>query len=186
MIGKRVRIREWNDMAKEFGLDDLGFIKCKGIFTDEMKGLCGEEFVVTHIDKKTLKGHNFGYYITEDMVTIVEDIMYFTNNTVVVAMQGNKVGIAKCCPTDVFDLEFGKALAKARLEEDTTEEKFLLTGRVEGKTYYCVNAYGQILERTENYSEIDDSLANVGNYFTTEEKAEASEIYKAFAKLKRM
>lgn len=186
MIGKRVRIREWNDMAKEFRLDEVGFIRCQGIFTEGMKGLCGKEFVVTHIDKKILKGHRFGYCITEDMVTIVEDILYFTNNTITVAMQGNKVGIAKCCPTDVFNLEFGKALAKARLEEDTTEEKFLLTGRAKGKIYYCISAYGKILERTENYSEMDDDLASAGNYFTTEEKALASDLYKAFAKLKRM
>lgn len=186
MIGKRVRIKKWKDMAKEFGLDELGFIKCKGTFTEGMKELCGEEFVVTYIDKQALKGHRFGYCITEDMVTIVEETMYFTNNTVVVAMQGNKVGIAKCCPTDVFNLEFGKALAKARLEEDTTEEKFLLTGRVEGKTYYCINSYGRILERIEYYSVVDDNLASAGNYFTTEEKALASDLYKTFAKLKRM
>ena len=41
-VGELVRIRQWDDMAKEFGLTMLGSISCQCCFTDEMKPLCGK------------------------------------------------------------------------------------------------------------------------------------------------
>lgn len=45
-IGDTVRIREWEDMASEFGCN-RDAIKCQFQFIKEMKDLCGKEFVVT-------------------------------------------------------------------------------------------------------------------------------------------
>ena len=41
-VGELVRIRQWDDMEKEFGLTMLGSISCQCCFTDEMKPLCGK------------------------------------------------------------------------------------------------------------------------------------------------
>ena len=46
-VGELVRIRQWDDMEKEFGLTMLGSIRCgsircRGCFADGMKYLCGK------------------------------------------------------------------------------------------------------------------------------------------------
>lgn len=47
-VGDRLRIRNWADMAAEFGTDYSGSnIKCRFNFTREMAGLCGKPFTVT-------------------------------------------------------------------------------------------------------------------------------------------
>lgn len=40
-VGDVVRIREWDDMEKEFGVDSLGDIQCYGTFVSGMKEFCG-------------------------------------------------------------------------------------------------------------------------------------------------
>ena len=41
-IGELVRIRQWDDMVKEFGTRFTGAVNCKCSFTDGMKPLCGK------------------------------------------------------------------------------------------------------------------------------------------------
>lgn len=47
--GDIVRVREWGDMAEEFGLE-LGAIRCRFRFVDRMRYLCGAVFIVDNID----------------------------------------------------------------------------------------------------------------------------------------
>ena len=49
-VGDELRIREWNDMAAEFGLDEFGGVDCIYGFTEDMKRLCGMDFTVSKID----------------------------------------------------------------------------------------------------------------------------------------
>jgi hypothetical protein len=49
-VGDRVRIRQWDDMENEFGLDFGGDIECRFSFTSEMKHLCGMVADITSID----------------------------------------------------------------------------------------------------------------------------------------
>ena len=49
-VGELVRIRQWDDMEKEFGLTMLGSISCQCCFTDEMKPLCGKYAEITRLD----------------------------------------------------------------------------------------------------------------------------------------
>ena len=51
-VGDRVRIRQWDDMEREFGLDSLGDINCKLFFTRAMEGegLCGRTATIIDID----------------------------------------------------------------------------------------------------------------------------------------
>lgn len=41
-VGELVRIRQWDDMVKEFGTRATGSVNCKCCFTDDMKPLCGK------------------------------------------------------------------------------------------------------------------------------------------------
>lgn len=41
-VGELVRIRQWDDMEKEFGVNDNGSIMCHYYFADGMKHLCGK------------------------------------------------------------------------------------------------------------------------------------------------
>lgn len=48
-VGDRVRIREWNDMKKEFGLSPVGNIEVPYTFTTGMKHLCGRSAKITSL-----------------------------------------------------------------------------------------------------------------------------------------
>lgn len=48
-IGDKLRIRQWGDMVKEFGIDEDGNIPCTFSFTKPMKILCGQPFTVSSI-----------------------------------------------------------------------------------------------------------------------------------------
>ena len=41
-VGELVRIRQWNDMVKEFGTDSFGSVACRYFFNKRMKPLCGK------------------------------------------------------------------------------------------------------------------------------------------------
>ena len=41
-VGELVRIRQWDDMEKEFGTDSFGSVNCKCKFTDAMRPFCGK------------------------------------------------------------------------------------------------------------------------------------------------
>lgn len=49
--GDRVRIKQWDDMVKEFGVDGDGLINCYGRFAPDMKHLCGRTATIEWVDK---------------------------------------------------------------------------------------------------------------------------------------
>ncbi len=74
-VGDLVRVRDWDDMAKEFGFSDLYInVTCGCVFNPKMKVFCGQEFVITVIEEDSkgfweIKGHNFnGWTITPEMI----------------------------------------------------------------------------------------------------------------------
>ena len=78
-IGDRVRIRQWEDMEKEFGTDSDGDISVCVSFVKGMRHLCEREAIITEIygqgvkldfDNKT-GDIDWGY--TTDMIEKVED-----------------------------------------------------------------------------------------------------------------
>lgn len=50
-VGELVRIRQWDDMEKEFGLVMGGSIRCSRIFSREMAPLCGKYAEITRLYK---------------------------------------------------------------------------------------------------------------------------------------
>lgn len=71
-VGDRVRIREWDDMEKEFGLYSDGDIKCECTFTRSMKEFCGRVGTVcvcfdTHY-RINFDGEEKGWNFSDDMI----------------------------------------------------------------------------------------------------------------------
>lgn len=56
-VGDVLRIREWDDMVKEFGVDG-SFIKVPFTFTNSMRYLCGQTFTVYSISRYSGKLHS--------------------------------------------------------------------------------------------------------------------------------
>ena len=69
-VGDEVRVREWDDMAKEFGSDKRK-IFCTCFFMDCMKPLCGKVFTVI-VERSTgsygLDGEASGWAFSDDML----------------------------------------------------------------------------------------------------------------------
>lgn len=73
-VGDTVRIRHWDDMKEEFGLDYGEDIKCRHCFTTEMKHLCGRKCKIKAIDVDEVmldfedKSGNTGWMYSTDMI----------------------------------------------------------------------------------------------------------------------
>lgn len=48
-VGDRIRIREWDDMAEEFGVDADGEILCSYTFIESMREFCGQEYTISEV-----------------------------------------------------------------------------------------------------------------------------------------
>ncbi len=121
-VGDRVRIREWDDMVKEFA-HSVSCIYCSGSFVDGMKPLCGRTATITDIDGRYVflqfddKFGDIGWTYTTDMIEHLtpQEITVNRYGNKVVAKWGKRVGVAKCNPEDNFDFATGALLAVERL-----------------------------------------------------------------------
>lgn len=48
-VGDKLRVREWEDMEREFGIDRDGDIKCTPFFIKEMCKFCGKVVTVENV-----------------------------------------------------------------------------------------------------------------------------------------
>lgn len=73
-IGDEIRIREWNDMEKEYGLRSTTAINCKYTFTDAMKHLCGKKAKIISFRGKSVdlkfidESGRIDFYFSMDMI----------------------------------------------------------------------------------------------------------------------
>ena len=81
-IGDTVRIRQWDDMAAEYGLSSSGYIcpeyeddmnGCGVPFNRAMADLCGQTFIVKDVIGYVLYGHMTHWTITSKMVELIDD-----------------------------------------------------------------------------------------------------------------
>lgn len=69
-VGDKVRVREWDDMLKQYGGNDHT-ISCACIFVDCMKTLCGKVFAVTEVKTDysyRLDGEAWSWAFSDDML----------------------------------------------------------------------------------------------------------------------
>lgn len=135
-VGDKVRIRQWDDMEKEFGTDASGSIKCCGTFTKGMRELCGKKATISDIYGAFSKNVSLKYFencegietnwcYSTDMLEPVED-----DTEIVISKDGKEVravfkangrivkeSVAKCHPDDKFNFKTGAEIAFSRLFE---------------------------------------------------------------------
>lgn len=68
-VGQEVRIRDWDDMAQEFGIENDD-IMCTAVFIPEMRYLCEKVFIIEEINKDIvlLKDAPDAYIYSVDMI----------------------------------------------------------------------------------------------------------------------
>lgn len=85
-VGKTYRIRQWDDMANEFGVSEMGSIKCNPIrFVKDMKHLCGKKCVVRR------KGEERIYIDIEDSAE--SNVWYYTADMIEPIFDANKIPV---------------------------------------------------------------------------------------------
>lgn len=73
-VGDVVRIRDWDDMVAEFGIDRDGDIPCRAHFVRGMRRLCGNVFTITDISGCDVEGLTKTLLrITTDMIELVQE-----------------------------------------------------------------------------------------------------------------
>ena len=136
-VGDKVKIRQWDDMANEFGYedDDEDMIDCRFGFTDLMKKYCGKTATITVIDHDNEVQLVFDdknvtpefYNFSTDMIELIipEYVIYNVGRkTLAKDTTTGKPAIAKCNPEDEFDFMVGAKLAFERLTTISSPESY--------------------------------------------------------------
>lgn len=126
-VGDFVKIREWDDMKKQYGLTKRNDINCKFTFTVGMQRYCGTTGKIENISSDRCFGLSFrgvmsDYNFSEDMFEKQKKkenqcIVVYRKDREVIALDKvtGKRGIAKCNPSDKFDFYTGAKLAIDRM-----------------------------------------------------------------------
>lgn len=64
-VGDVVRVRSWDDMKDEFGLDADGNINCRFCFTSAMRKMCGKLYHVSKVEQARLGERITRVYLEE-------------------------------------------------------------------------------------------------------------------------
>lgn len=67
-VGDRVVVRQWDDMEREFGLNEYGDINCKKIFVVPMNIHCGQTMEIVSVKGKHYKMRDNDWRWTDDMI----------------------------------------------------------------------------------------------------------------------
>ena len=83
-VGDKVRVRQWDDMVKEFGTDEAGRINQKSVvFTEEMKKFCGGVYEICSVLERIylLKdgAKTIRWYFTDQMLEDINLLSYTTD-----------------------------------------------------------------------------------------------------------
>ena len=117
-VGDKVKVREWDDMAKEFGVDSDGDIIGTGLylFAKSMKKFCGKTVTIKkiHASSYEINEINGAYAFIDEMLEQPQLIIEHHGRTTV-AHIGKTYGVARCNPDDKYDAMTGDILAVQRL-----------------------------------------------------------------------
>lgn len=90
-VGDKVRIRQWDDMAEEFGMGGTKYIQTSEVFVVIMRPLCGKKAKIKAIrgkrvsleDFEDCEGLNTDFSYSTDMLEHVEEEKKMTSNAVI-------------------------------------------------------------------------------------------------------
>ncbi|MGN0553050.1 MAG: hypothetical protein ACI4I1_06675 [Oscillospiraceae bacterium] len=121
-VGDKVRVRQWEDMKKEYGIDRDGDIATRPSFVRRMRKYCGKVLEIKEVEGDIYKLDDIGWDFSEKMF---EPVCY---NKIVITSDGKttfaklcedikvvKTAKAECSPDDTFDFATGAKLAFERL-----------------------------------------------------------------------
>ena len=119
-VGDKVRVRQWDDMKKEFGALPWGTIKVKCGFTTEMKQYCHKVVTITSITSNGyhIKEDGGEWYYSDDMFEPqAQSIVIYRKDNKVIALDKatGETAEAICNADDEFDFYVGADLAFERL-----------------------------------------------------------------------
>ena len=124
-VGDRVRIRAWDDMANEYGVDRIGDIRTIVNFVRGMEHLCGRIATITEMNDVKCKlnfddkSGDIGWLYCTQMIENIkpETIVIYRKGDEVIALdkRDGKKAVAKCSPEDTFDFATGAKIAFDRL-----------------------------------------------------------------------
>ena len=125
-IGDKVRVRQWADMEKEYGLDPWGDIRVPHSFTIDMKKYCGTVRTIKSVytgicgTYYRMKEDEYLLYWSEEMFESQSQnqsiVIYKKDNKVIAIDKGTgKTAEAICNPDDKFDFYTGADIAFERL-----------------------------------------------------------------------
>ena len=161
-VGDKVKVREWDDMAKEFSVYGNGDIRGIGVyfFAKSMKKLCGKTVTIKKV-------HAYGYEINE-----INDAYSFTDEMfespcliiehhgrTTVAHIGKRYGVARCNPSDEYDAMTGDILAVRRLYA-----KKKIIGTNTGKCYGIVGIPSPFKDVNGNPLKVGDCVNANGHH----------------------
>lgn len=120
-VGDKVKVRSWESMAKQFGVDRYGDIRMTNtFFVDRMRKYCGEILTITRVNMSSYitKGNSWNW--TDEMFEpriVCDTVVIYTNGNKVIALDKatGETGVAICSSEDTFDFFTGADLAFERL-----------------------------------------------------------------------
>ena len=136
-VGNKITIRQWEDMAKEYGYSSLGNILVKYAFTKDMKSMCGRTYKINYVNSE-------GGYRIEGSTALISDGMIEPElETIVIYRKGTdtigilkkdgkevKRAVAKLHPNDTYSFTTGSKLTLSRLLEKEPEKETFYNGKV--------------------------------------------------------
>ena len=143
-VGDKVRVRSWDSMEQEYGINDWGNIDVKCGFTPEMKRFCGKVVTIKSIcaSGKTyrIKEDNEAFYWSDGMFKSIQKMIVIyadieSKKVVVIDKYLGEKAEAYCHPDDEFDFTKGAFLAFDRLRgrEDRVKKPY---GRYDGEVIF--------------------------------------------------
>lgn len=161
-VGDKAIVREWDDMAKEYSVDDDGEIELSNewCFAEDMKKFCGKTVTITGITREgddpcyEIDGGNY-WHFTDEMLEPAADttliIEHYGRTTV--AHIGKTYGVARCNPDDKYDAMTGDILAVQRLyAKKTPKKKIMLYNK-------CIGIVGE----PSPFKDVDGKPLRVGD-----------------------
>ncbi len=136
-VGDKVRVRQWDDMVKEFGVDEFGNINTKTgyYFIRQMKEFCGGVYEIYSVLEKSyyLKdGDKYihHWYFTDDMLengvppSLKPSLLFFIDNKFAFELKDGKNFIKSKTPeTPKTQKESKKKMKKQKTQRERLEEQ---------------------------------------------------------------
>ena len=156
-VGDKVKVREWGDMAKEFGVYGDGFVVVlsDGCFFRPMCKYCGKTMTIKAVngDYYLIGDDEDWWHFTDEMFVAQPQLTIEHHGRTTVAHIGKTYGVARCNPDDKYDAMTGDILAVQRLyAKKAPKKKIMLYNR-------CIGIVGE----PSPFKDVDGKPLRVGD-----------------------